>query len=323
MNQIAVNTVALNVYEFQDDEASTDIEQDFTLYSSQDSSVRHAIEYAKGLGMKVLLKPVINLRNGDPQSGIVPSSGWYTSYNLFIDRYAAIAQQEGVDLFCVGSGLDGTESDATDWQSVIQGVRSIYSGPLTYACDYLTYQQLTWWNSLDLIGINAYFPLMSADDPNPTQADMDADWQTVANSLTSWLKTSGLKKQILFTEVGYQSTAGANDQPGSLLTSGGYDPQVQEYCYQALFDNCLVKSTANTTLWAGPQTWFAGVMWWSWDIANPNGGGPGDIGYTPQGKPAQNVLQANYSGYVGSTYMNAIKKLKAAPKLPGLVPRKH
>ena len=39
-------------------------------------------------------------------------------------------------------------------------------------------------------------------------------------------------------------------------------------------------------------------MWWEWD-ANP--GGPGDFGYSPKGKPAEDVLRAWFAEVDSST----------------------
>lgn len=350
MNQIGVNTVSIDVFEFLSNETDTDIRQDFTTpgfnYSSNDASVRHAIEVAKSLGMKVVLKPMIDLENGDPRSGIMPSAGFFASYDVFIDRYAALAEQEGVDLFVVGSGLDGTQSDSADWQSVILGVRGTYSGLLTYACSYANYSTINWWNTLDFVGINAYFPLVTAQDPSPIQGTvkpptgLDGAFATQLAPLTTWLKKSGLKSpttgkplQILFTEVGYPSVGGANDAPGSydaasgmpVTPSGPYDPQVQEYCYQAVFDNSLVEAptvAGQQATWVGPQSWFAGVLWWDWTVANPAAGGSGDMNYTPQNKPAQNVLQSNYAGFVGTTLLNEQTKLKTSVAKPTMIIKK-
>ena len=43
------------------------------------------------------------------------------------------------------------------------------------------------------------------------------------------------------------------------------------------------------------KPWFAGLFFWNWQT-NPVSGGPGDLGYTPQNKPAQEILQKFFGG---------------------------
>jgi hypothetical protein len=49
--------------------------------------------------------------------------------------------------------------------------------------------------------------------------------------------------------------------------------------------------------WSG-QSFMQGVHWWDWN-SNPNAGWPGDTGYTPQHKPAQDVM-TQWFGLAGS-----------------------
>lgn len=50
----------------------------------------------------------------------------------FIRRMAWIAQQEGVDLFAVGSEYRATVGNRFAWAKVIAEVRKIYFGKITY-----------------------------------------------------------------------------------------------------------------------------------------------------------------------------------------------
>ena len=61
------------------------------------------------------------------------------------------------------------------WRSVTAAVRREYSGLLTYAANPNEYPHMTWWDALDMIGVNAYFSLSTAD--TPTVDDMVAGWQ--------------------------------------------------------------------------------------------------------------------------------------------------
>ena len=41
---------------------------------------------------------------------------------------------------------------------------------------------------------------------------------------------------------------------------------------------------------------MAGVYWWKWSSSDL-GGGPGDAGYTPRGKPAEAVMRRALVGW--------------------------
>jgi len=105
------------------------------------------------------------------------------------------------------------EQYSSNWTTVINNARSIYSGPLTYSANWSPngslggYQNISWWNQLNEVGIDAYFPLTGSADP--TEASLQSAWTSQASSLHSWLTTynnahaSNLK--MLFTETGYAS----------------------------------------------------------------------------------------------------------------------
>ena len=57
------------------------------------------------------------------------------------------------------------------WVQLINKTRTIYKGQLTYAANYDNYHEVDFWEHLDFIGINAYFPLRS-----PTEKLPDADY---------------------------------------------------------------------------------------------------------------------------------------------------
>ena len=64
-------------------------------YSVTDAALLGAISGAHAKGLKVLLKPHVDPRDGTPRWQINPSdpAEWFTSYQSMITHYAAIAQQ--------------------------------------------------------------------------------------------------------------------------------------------------------------------------------------------------------------------------------------
>lgn len=250
--------------------------------SATDDELVYVIQQAHSLGIKVMLKPHIDLANpGDGRHNInfgADESGWkswFTSYTAMMTRYAALAQATSVDYLVVGTELWGTSSRADDWRTLIQAVRNSYAGPLTYAA--LTYfepWQISWWDALDSIGIDAYYLLTLTHQP--TLEQMKLGLQPAVFLLDQL--AARWQMPIIFTEVGYMSVDGTNRLPGHWQLDGATDPQEQADSYQAIFEVFSGKS------------WWQGVYWWSLDT-NPEQGGLADRSYSPHGKPAEAVLK--------------------------------
>jgi hypothetical protein len=251
-----------------------------------DKSIRHAIKKAKELGLKVMLKPHVDLI--DTQDGawrgeifFYTEDGWrewFAEYRMFVTHYALLAEEEGVDIFCIGTELSATIDRKEDWKDTIRAVRKLYKGRLTYAANWDNeFDKIGFWNDLDYAGIDAYFPLSGETDP--TFEEIKKGWDNWIGKIESWAKPLG--KPILFTEVGYSSTSSAAGKPWEANAPGAADVKIQAKCYRALLE----------TVWG--KEWLAGIYWWHWNT-NPQAGGPNNKEFTPQNKPAQDVLAEWY-----------------------------
>jgi hypothetical protein len=253
--------------------------------TATDEDLAHAIDSAHKLGIKVMLKPHIDLANpADGRNNIgfgrdeTAWKAWFASYTTFITHYAKLAQDTGAEYFVVGTELWGTSSRESDWRAVIHSIKAVYDGPLTYAA--LTYAepwQMVWWDMLDSIGIDAYYLLTLTHQPTVEQMKLGLQ----PSALLLDLLAARWQKPIIFTEVGYLSVDGTNRLPGVWQLDGVTDPQEQADAYQAIFEVFSTKS------------WWKGAFWWSLDT-NPNQGGLEDRGYSPHGKPAEAILQRWY-----------------------------
>jgi len=277
--------ISLIVTGYQDNLASTTITRAAPNTPSDDDLI-HIIRLAHRLGLKVMLKPHLNLLQeknywqGEIGQAFVDEKAWqawFASYEAFIAHYATLSQTQKVDLFCLGGELQGTTAKEKAWRQIVARVRQIYSGPITYAANYGGEETaITWWDAVDFIGVDAYYPL--TDKTNPSREELKAAWQPSADRLRQL--SVRWKKPILITEIGYRSWDGANRRPWQWQTQGGrVDLQEQADCYQATFETVY------------RQPWCAGIYWWYWQI-DPFAGGPYDDSYTPQDKPAEEILRA-------------------------------
>jgi len=274
-----VKWVAIITWWFQENLTSTQIypHHDFT---PTNESLKHAIETAHDLGMKVMLKPMIDTEDArnEPRWMIPASADWFESYTAFITRQAQLANETGSEQLCVGCEFKYTESSAAGWRQIVAEVKKYYSGRLTYAATTDSYRDITWWDTLDYVGIDAFFDLTNKNDP--TLEELTQAWNRTANDIEDWQQS--IKKPILFTEIGYRSGDGNNKQPWNWTETLQPDLQEQFDCYLAAFK----------ILWGKP--WFQGFYWWIWE-SNPNAGGSDDTDFTPQNKPVEYLIRSWYS----------------------------
>jgi hypothetical protein len=275
---IGCNWIALCPTWFQDNPNSTIIEPNYARHSPTPESVVHAIDRCHELGMKVMLKPHVALYDGIWCGNINPSPQWFAAYQDFINFWAKIAESNGVELFCVGAELVNTTGQSSSWTDIIQDIRTHYTGPLTYGANPGEETNINWWDALDYIGIDAYYPLTDQNDP--TQEELNTAWSSRADAIETWRNNNWPNMQIIFTEVGYRSIDGVNKAPWLRPSPFYLDLQEQADCYDALMSQCEQRK------------WWSGVFWWNWEV-DPNFGGPNNAYYTPHNKPAEAVL-ANY-----------------------------
>jgi autotransporter-associated beta strand protein len=284
MQALGINTVALNVWWFQNNISSTTIAPDFSRYSSTDDTLRQVIDAAHARGLAVQLRPLVDLSNDSShwRGQITGGTTWFNGaggYGDYIRHMADIAQAKNVESFGVGVELEATASQETLWRNLITSVRTHYSGPLTYSANWgnpAVGSTINWWNAVDYMGIDAYYPLTGVS--NPTPAQLQSAWTTRAAQIDSYHNSINPNQPLLFTESGYQNYDGTNIAPYNGVSGQANDPHEQADCYTALLGAMTQRS------------YFQGVQWWAFDL-NPN---PNNIDYTPLGKLAQDAMAAYY-----------------------------
>ena len=145
-----------------------------------DASLNSIIAYAHRIGLKVMLKPQLDLLN-DPshwrgQIGLdftdADWTAWFASYDEQIVHYAQLAADAGCQQFSVGCELDSTVRHEAAWRQVMADVRAVYKGKLTYADDQIASDPgaVAWWDAVDLIGQDAYPTLSDQAAPHDRPA---------------------------------------------------------------------------------------------------------------------------------------------------------
>ena len=248
-------------------------------WGETESGSREIIKMAKSTNYKVMLKPHVWLMSGwigdfdlDDEKKWLE---WEKAYENYILTFARLAEEMHVDLYCIGTEYEIAVVKRPEfWENLISKVRTIYQGPLTYASNWDSFEVNPLWQDLDYIGIDAYFPLVKEPDPGHGEI-MDA-WYPIKEKIAD--VQSEYKKQVLFTEYGYQSANGAAGNHWEV--SSAYDQLNHEL--QARAYECLYQ-----VFWNEP--WFAGGFLWKWHFSD-DAGGPNNGAFTPQRKTVESVI---------------------------------
>lgn len=304
LHQDNVSWVTLVPWGFQEDIDSPEVEHhdgDSLNIMYHDSSWTSQIQEFRTAGFKVFYKPHLWL--GSPPEGMWRSdvypaneadwATWSATYRNFILRYAKVAERGQAEMFCVGTEFSRLSVEKPDfWREIIREVRAVYSGKLTYAANwYNEYEQVPFWEELDYIGIQAYFPL--TEHKNPSVAQVVAGWGEHLPVIQS--VSERYDRPVLFTEMGYKSTTDSAIEPWKWVDYSGeqrhdYSLVTQANCYQAFFD----------TVWT--QDWLAGVHLWQFRGDFKDRDGEVDVDFNPQGKPAEGVIRKGFERGVGNGF---------------------
>jgi hypothetical protein len=202
------------------------------------------------------------------------------SYRDFILTYAKVAESLNAEILCIGTELEQFVIDRSAyWQKLIQDIRSIYKGKLTYAANWDEFKRVPFWKDLDFIGIDAYFPL--SEKKTPTIAEFESGWKVHKAAILGVQKQ--FNKPILFTEYGYRSVDFTGKKPwDSNRVEGALNLAAQVNGLQAIHNQ----------FWK--EEWFAGGFIWKWFHRHEKVGGKKNNRFTPQNKPAEELIRKLY-----------------------------
>ena len=255
------------------------------LWGETDEGLVKTAAWAHERGIKTLLKPHLWVRHGEWPGDIAMATDeawkqWFAAYEAFILHYARLAEANRFEALAIGTELGKTTGRTAEWKRIVARVRDVYHGKLTYCANWNEEtERVGFWDELDFIGVQAYYPL--ADVDRPSKEEIATKWTPIAAKLAALSKRTG--KSIVFTEVGFKSHEGSLKEPWQWETNGAVDLELQRDAFAAMFE----------TFWAKP--WFGGAFVWKWHpFLAP--GGRRDRDFTPQGKPALSVIKAYYTG---------------------------
>lgn len=281
---LGCNAVAIVPYSYmRDDQKPTPLPITNRPGSENDQGVIHSAYESKIRGMKTMLKPQIWLRGSWPGDIKMNSdSDWkqfYKNYHRWIRHYALLGEIHQIDMLCVGvEFVKSTLAHEDEWRAVFKNLRGLYSGQLTYAANWGDeFEKVQFWDELDFIGLNCYYPLSKKDDAS--KAELSKNFESVKKKITKVYDKH--RKPIVFTEIGFRSI----DAPWKHPHAEGddtYNDVHQDRCYQV-----ILEGVEN-------EDWYGGILWWKFPSYLTYGGDANNA-YTPNNKLAEKTIKKWFS----------------------------
>ena len=193
--------------------------------------IARPLRAAREVGIKILLKPHL-AHWGSPfrwrgDIEFHSDEEWERFWTTYTDWILNMVEAcPDVDGFVVGTELDRTFAFEERWRELIASVRERTSAPLTYAANWTDYQKVPFWDALDTIGIQAYFPL--SDSVGADDAHLQAAWRDRMSEVRRYSDDVG--RPVVFTELGYNRAFAAPVRPWDDALDGSDAEPVQAAC---------------------------------------------------------------------------------------------
>ncbi|MEM1123574.1 MAG: hypothetical protein AAGJ18_24255, partial [Bacteroidota bacterium] len=281
LEQIGSNAVAIVPYSYmRDPEKPSYIPIIQSTGAENDQAVLFSHFEAKKLGMTTMLNPQIWVGSSWPGDIKMNSSeDWGTffdNYYRWSRHYALLAEINQFDSYCIGVEFaKATLAKEKEWRQLIQKIRGLYSGQLTYAANWGDeFENLTFWDELDFIGLNCYYPL--SKDDHPSKRALTKSFNKTLDKIERFCKK--YNKPLVFTEIGFRSVEAPWKNPHAEEGDRSFNGAHQKICYEVVLKN--IKN----------RDWCNGILWWKWP-SYPSYRGPRNKGFTPSDKPAEQIVE--------------------------------
>lgn len=237
---------------------------------------RAAREYGMTAGLNPILDEAALEAEGGWRGGIEPADrdNWFVSYGELLDGFAELAGRGGFQIFNIGTELESLMDDPR-WSGMVERVRAIYAGKLSYAMvgtrvTDLRIPQVA--KRVDLIGVNAWYGAKLPVGAVPAE---------IFKALRKWPKKierfgERAGRPVYFSEAGSPSTSIGYVEPTVVDATASPSGDAQGSSYGAL---CRLAQRSGAV----------GLVWWATTLDPPEQAEL-DRGYDPLGKPAEQLL---------------------------------
>ena len=179
---------------------------------------------------------------------------FFANYREWILDQARFAERHKIPRFAVGVELERTLGEEApwheaEWRDILAAVRKVYSGRLVYAANWDRLDAVTFWDAVDEIGVQAYFPLSYEDDPD--EATLRHGWQKHFDALRRL--SERYDKPVLFAEIGYDLAHGAAREPWQRVRPAEEDARE----LRSRLMRVALEEVER-------QPFIRGMFWWKW-----------------------------------------------------------
>jgi hypothetical protein len=275
-----------------------------TPFEENRRAMLEAMRQAHAAGLRVLLVPHLWVETGDWRGELAPGSDaawarWAASYRAFVLAWADVAERGHADMLSVGVELRSwvTSLAAGQFFPIIDAVRRVYRGSLTYSANWDDADDNVLWGALDVIGINAFYPL--AEHNGARFDELLSGGRKVAARVHALAER--WQRPVVFTELGYTTRPDPAVRPWEWpdrMKGVPIDARAQAEAYRALLAPLLEE----------PR--FAGFFVWRVYADPDDASQEAEWGFSPRGKLAELTVRDAFSAHFRSD----------GPALPGLLP---
>jgi hypothetical protein len=299
------------VWDLSSSEIDPSFEADF---AHNRAAVRAAIWQAHARGLRVMLVPHLWVETGGWRALIDPGSDagwarWADAYRSFVLAWADVARETDAEMMSVGVELRSwaTTPRVASLKPIINDVRSVYHGLLTYSGNWDDIADTAILDDVDLIGINAFYPL--AENEGASAEVLRAGARKVGAQVASLARA--WNKPVVLTELGYTTRRDPAFRPWEWPDSMKgvvVDQRAQADAYAALLGAMMEeRSVAGFFVWrlyADPDDVSQEAEW----------------GFSPRGKLAELVLRDAFTAAWASDgkQLSGFLNGRHAARRPGL-----
>lgn len=270
------DTVIIALAALQDHPQSTEIDY-MGEHMVSDEELEKMIDFSHSIGLRVILKPTINCKDGTWRAHInffdmeIPCepkwADWFLSYTDYQLHYARIAEKTGCEMFIVGCEMVQAERRVDEWTKLIKMVKAEYNGLVTYNTDKYQENQVQFWDAVDVISSSGYYPI--------------DDWENQLNRIESIIQK--YNKPFFFAEAGCPSRTGSSYVPNDWSLDGEINLKEQAQYYRQMFNACKNRH------------WIKGFGLWDWETnLYPIDSATNNDGYGVYGKEAEIEIKKFY-----------------------------
>jgi hypothetical protein len=285
------NWISIPIAYFQEERNSSEVTNIRAPMTTRDrinstptnKEINDVVTMAKNQDLKVMLMPVVEInrpgfvnsrRIGDHFSPY-EFRRWFQFYKEHLVNLGKLAEENGAEMICVGHNLNVLAHQENYWNELIDAVREVYSGKLTYSSSsHNEFKKSGFWKKLDYIGLIADFEYKNHHK---------LTGEEITDAMKEFIRgaeyMAKVWKKPVFVSRAFSHSA--KDISQNRVKKITHETQATFYrtLLQAVYDHEKIF----------------GIFWGDW-VADHRFGGKRDGSLSPQLKPSELVLREFFGG---------------------------